>query len=69
MKTNTAELKSTTILSLAFFYGNSATHSHKRSIASAWLNHAHSFDRCGIGSLLSRTLVKGTNTLRMRLEI
>ena len=32
MKTNTAKLKSAASLSLAFFYGNSATHSHARSI-------------------------------------
>ena len=47
MKTNTAKLKSAASLSLAFFYGNSATHSHARFIARAWLKHAQSFDRCG----------------------
>ena len=41
MKTNTA------ILALVCFYRNGATHSHARSIARAWLKHAHSFDRCG----------------------
>ena len=31
------------------------THSHARSIARAWLKHAHSFDRCEtIGSITSR---------------
>ena len=49
MKTNTAKFKSAAILSLTFFYGNGATHSHARSIARAWLKHAHSFDRCGHG--------------------
>ena len=47
MKTNTSKFKSAAILSLAFFYGNGATHSHARSIARVWLKHAHSFDRCG----------------------
>ena len=47
MKTNTAQFKSAAILTLACFYGNGATHSHARSIARAWLKHAHSFDRCG----------------------
>ena len=47
IKTNTAKFKSAAILSLAFFFGNGATHSHARSIASVWLKHAHSFDRCG----------------------
>ena len=46
MKTNTAKFKSAAILSLAFFYGNGAAHSHARSITRAWLKHAHSFDRC-----------------------
>ena len=46
-KTNTAKFKSAAILSLAFFYRNGATHSHVRSIARAWLKHAHSFNRCG----------------------
>ena len=52
IKTNTAKFKSTAILSLAFFYGNGATHSHARSIAFAWLKHAHSFDHCGGGMYL-----------------
>ena len=30
---------------------NDATHSHARSIAHAWLKHAHSFDRCGGGRI------------------
>ena len=30
----------------ASFYRNGAIHSHARSIARAWLKHAHSFDRC-----------------------
>ena len=34
MKTNTAKFKSAAILSLAFFYGNGATHSHAHSIHS-----------------------------------
>ena len=51
LKRNTAKLKSATILSLAFFYENDATHSHARSIAHAWLKHAHSFDRCGGGRI------------------
>ena len=44
MKTITTKLKYAAILSLAFIYGNGATHSHARSIARAWLQHAHSFD-------------------------
>ena len=48
MKTNTAKFKSAAILALACFYGNGATHSHARSIARAWLKHAHLFDRCGV---------------------
>ena len=47
MKTNTAKFKSAAILTLACFYGDIATQSHARSIARAWLKHAHSFDRCG----------------------
>ena len=47
MKTNTAKFESAAILVLACFYGNDATHSHARSIARAWLKHAHLFDRCG----------------------
>ena len=47
MKTNTAKFKSAAILALVCFYGNGATHSHARSIARAWLKHAHLFDRCG----------------------
>ena len=43
MKTNTRNLN---LPPFAFFYGNGATHSHVRSIAHAWLKHAHSFDRC-----------------------
>ena len=46
MKTNTA------ILALVCFYRNGATHSHARSIARAWLKHAHSFDRCGSSGLV-----------------
>ena len=53
MKTNTVKFKSAAILSLAFFYGNGATHSHARSITRACLKHAHSFDRCGFQSLVS----------------
>lgn len=37
MKTNTAKFKFNSILALACFYGNPRT----------WLEHAHSFDRCG----------------------
>ena len=44
---HTAKFKSAAILALASFYGNGAIHSHARSIARAWLMHAHSFDRCG----------------------
>ena len=67
MKTNTAKFKSAAILALACFYGNGATHSHARSIARAWLKHAHSFDRCGpcrnyltLPSLERRKLLKQT---------
>ena len=47
MKTTTTKFKSSATLALACFCGNSATNSHARSIARAWLKHAHSFDRCG----------------------
>ena len=42
-------IKSGAILALACFYGNGAIYSHVRSIAYAWLKHAHSFDRWGDG--------------------
>ena len=58
MKTNTAKLKSAASLSLAFFYGNSATHSHAAFIARAWLKHAQSFDRCGANSSLWEYLTR-----------
>ena len=45
MKTNTAKFKSAAILSFAFFLWKCSTHSHARSIAHAWLKHAHSFNR------------------------
>ena len=44
---HTAKFKSAAILALACFCRNGAIHSHARSIARAWLKHAHSFDRCG----------------------
>ena len=47
MKTNTTKFKSAAILSLAFFYGNGATHSHARPITRAWPEHAYSFNCCG----------------------
>ena len=37
MRTNTAKFKCPAILAVACFYENGATHSHARSIASAWL--------------------------------
>ena len=46
MKTNTRNLNLPPFCRLLFFYGNGATHSHVRSIAHAWLEHAHSFDHC-----------------------
>ena len=49
----TAKFKSAAILTLACFYRNGAIHSHARSIAPAWLKHAHSFDRCGFQSSVS----------------
>ena len=36
MKTNTAKFKSAAILSLAFLYGNGATHSHARGLSMLW---------------------------------
>ena len=46
MKTNTAKFNLPPFCRL-FFSMEMATHSHARSIARAWLKHAHSFDRCG----------------------
>ena len=48
-----AKFKSAAILALVCFYGNGATYFHARSIARAWLKHAHSFDRCGRLDLIS----------------
>ena len=58
MKSNTAKFKSAAILSLAFLYGNGATHSRARSITRVWLKHAHSFDRCG-GHAASKVIFVG----------
>ena len=44
---HTTKFKSAAIFALTCFYRNGAIHSHARSIARAWLKHAHSFDRCG----------------------
>ena len=45
MKTNTAKFNLPPFCRL-FFCMEMQTHSHARSIARAWLKHAHSFDRC-----------------------
>ena len=63
MKTNTAKFKSAAILSLTFFYGKGASHSHARSIARAWHKHAHSFDRCEHGGYFVEQTV--SKVLRM----
>ena len=67
MKTNTVKFKSAAILALACFYGNGAIHSHARSIARAWLKHAHSFDRCGFQCSVSWCWPKGSWALGTRL--
>ena len=66
MKTNTVEFKSAAILSLAFFYGNDATHSHARSVAPAWPKQAHSFDRCGDRILMYFYLLLNSVSLELR---
>ena len=45
MKTNTAKFNLPPFCRLLFCM-EMQTHSHARSIARAWLKHAHSFDRC-----------------------
>ena len=68
MKTNTAKFKSAAILALVCFYGNGATHSHARSIARAWLKHAHSFDGCGARGCDPWCWPKGAWPLGMRMS-
>ena len=48
MKTNTRNFLSAVILSLVCLYGNGTIHSYVRSIARAWLKHAHSVDCSGL---------------------
>ena len=57
MKTNTAKFNLLPFCRLLFCM-EMQTHSHARSIARAWLKHAHSFDRCEGGTnLVPRALV------------